>query len=99
MVITILEAHVAPKKWSALREAFQNAINTPEPGLLKTYLVQNNREDTMWRIITLWESREALVAMRSAGTPRGVLIFREGEAEPSLGVFDVIEQFTPAAAP
>jgi hypothetical protein len=91
MVITILEAHVAPDQWSVLRGALQEAIKTPEPGLLQTFLVQSSRDDTLWRIITLWQSREALAAMRSSGVPRGVLIFRAAGAEPALEVFDVTD--------
>jgi hypothetical protein len=51
--------------------------------------------DLMLRIETLWESREALSAMRGTGTPRGVLIFREAGAEPVLSVFDLVEELKP----
>ena len=46
----------------------------------------------MWRILTVWENREALDAMRSSGeTPRGVLMFRSAKAEPALSVFEIVQ--------
>jgi len=41
--------------------------------------------------MTIWESREALDAMRQSGkTPRGALMFRAAVAEPSLSVLEVL---------
>jgi hypothetical protein len=48
----------------------------------------------VWRIETLWESRQALDAMRGTGTPRGVQIFRAAGAEPSLTVLDVRDELS-----
>jgi hypothetical protein len=58
-------------------------------------LVQDINDRMLWRIETLWESREALAAMRGMGTPRGVLIFRAAGAEPVPAVLDVVEELTP----
>ena len=56
---------------------------------MRTDLLRDARDATRWRVQTLWESREALDAMRSAGTPAGVLMFRAADAEPTLSIFDV----------
>ncbi len=90
MVITKLEAHVAPEKWQALEQAYKEAIAHLEPGIVETFLLHGLKEPAVWQIVTVWESRAALDEMRNSGqTPRGVLIFRAAGAEPTLSIFDV----------
>ncbi len=97
MVMTVLEAHVPSDRWSALEEAYQAGIANLDPGITQTFLVHSASDPTVWRIITIWESREALNTMRNSGeTPRGVLMFRAAGAEPALSVFEVAAH---AAAP
>lgn len=91
MVMTILEANVPSDKWVALQDAYKSGLQNLDPGLTQTFLVHNTADSTLWRIVTIWESREALNAMReSKQTPRGVLMFRAAGAEPVLSVFDVV---------
>ncbi len=97
MVLTVLEAKVAPDKASALQDAYQEGIAQLDTGIVQTFLVQASREPDSWRILTLWENRAALDAMRASGeTPRGVLMFRAAGAESTLTIFDVVAH---AAAP
>lgn len=93
MVLTILEATVAEGKESLLQRAFENAgSGTIPPGLVRSELLRDARDKTVWRIQTLWTSYEALQALRSSGgTPAGVLMFREAGAEPALSVFHVAD--------
>jgi len=93
MVMTILEAQVAPDKWTALEKAYQDMSLRLDPGLVQTFLVHGVKDPTLWRIITVWESREALDKMRQSNeTPRGVVMFRAAGAEPTLAVFDIAAQ-------
>ncbi len=97
MVMTILEARVAQEKWTVLEQAFNLAVQHRDPGLVQTFLIHNLREPEVWRLLTVWESREALETMRSSGeTPRGVLIFREAGAEPVLSVYAVVGHLAPS---
>lgn len=90
MVMTILEAHVEPAKSSGLEKEFTEATKKLDEGITQTLLVKSLSDPTLWRILTIWSSREALNAMRSSGeTPRGVLLFRAAGAEPALSIFDV----------
>jgi len=89
MVLTILEATVAPERAPDLQAAFRGAANHVPPGLIRSHLVSAAAEPTRWRIETLWTGREALAAMRQAGTPAGVLMFRAAGAEPSLSLYEV----------
>lgn len=92
MILTVLEAKVPPGGAEALRAAYAAAGAEPlPPGLVRTELLQDTREAARWRIQTWWSSREALDAMRSAGTPAGVLMFRAAGAEPALSVFEVMD--------
>ena len=93
MVMTILEGQVAPEKWPALEQAYQEGIKQLEAGITQTFLLHHSADSAVWRILTIWRSREALNAMRqSGGTPRGVLMFRAANAEPALSIFDVVAQ-------
>jgi len=93
MLMTILEARVLQDNWAALEEAFRQASQYQDAGLVQTFLVHSVREDDLWRIMTIWESREALNAMRATGeTPRGVQVFRSANAEPTLSIFEIVGQ-------
>ncbi len=91
MVITTLEAHVAPEKANRLEEAFKQGIEQLDAGIVQTFLLHGLRDATLWQIVTVWESRAALEEMRrTAETPRGVIMFRTADAEPTLSVFEVV---------
>jgi hypothetical protein len=93
MVMTILEAHVAPEKWAALEKAYKASPDPLPPPIRQTFLVQSSADPTVWRIIALWRSPEALEEYRSSvETPAGVLMFRAADAEPTLSIFDVCVQ-------
>ena len=89
MVLTILEATVAPERAADLQAAFRGAAAQVPPGFIRSHLLSATGDPTRWRIETLWTSREALAAMRQTGTPAGVLMFRAAGAEPSLSLYDV----------
>jgi heme-degrading monooxygenase HmoA len=89
MVLTILEAAVTPDRTADLESAFRAAAGDVPPGFVRSHLVASAADPTRWRIETLWTSRDALAAMREAGTPAGVLMFRAAGAEPSLNLYDV----------
>lgn len=93
-VMTILEARVSNENWAALEQAYQQAAQHHDAGLVQSFLTHNSKDSDLWRILTVWQSQEALDAMRNSGeTPRGVLIFREAKAEPVLSVFKIVHQF------
>jgi quinol monooxygenase YgiN len=95
MVVTILEAHVEEKNWSAFQDDFKIRTVDLPPQMVRTYLLQDTTDQTLWRIISVWKSREALNEMRNSGEmPTGVLMFRNVGAEPKLSIFNV-----PVSAP
>jgi heme-degrading monooxygenase HmoA len=96
MVMTILEARVSRENWAALEQAFQLAAQYRDPGLVQSFLIHSAKDADLWRILTVWSSREALDEMRRLNeTPRGVLIFRSANAEPVLSIFEITQQIAP----
>jgi quinol monooxygenase YgiN len=91
MVITILEARIEPDMVPALLAAYQNGLSHLPPQMNQTFLIQSVTDKTVWRILSVWKSREALDEMRSSReTPEGILMFRAAGAEdPQLSIFDV----------
>ncbi len=84
-IVSILEGDLPPDKAAKLEANF--AEGTLEPGMLRMFLIKNGSK---CKIITLWESREALNAMKSKGTPKTVLMFRYAGVEGSLLNYDVV---------
>ena len=101
MTVTVLEAHVAPERESALQAAYGEAAHGPFPhGLVRSALLRATNDRTSWRIETIWESPEALAAMRaSGGTPRGIQIFRAAGAEPTVNILEVVATLAPSQGP
>lgn len=91
MIVTVLEGHVPAGREATLQEAYQSASAELPPGLIHSELLRDARDPTRWIIQTWWESREVLDAMRSAGTPAGVLMFRAVGSEPTLDVFELVD--------
>jgi hypothetical protein len=90
MVITTLEAHVSPENWTALQKDFEKRIVQLPPQMVQTFLIQSIVDQTLWQIISVWKSREALEEMRNSGaTPEGIVMFRNVGAEPKLSIFNV----------
>ncbi len=93
MVITMLEGRVASEQWGALEQAFRTANKQLPSAIVQTYLIQDGTDKDIWRIVTVWRSRQALQEYRATvETPGGVLMFRAAGAEPTLSIFDVIAQ-------
>lgn len=91
MVITTLEAHVEPDMVPALLAAYQNGLSHLPPQMIRTFLAHSAADKTLWRIVSVWKSREALEEMRhSRETPEGILMFQAAGAEdPQLSIFEV----------
>ena len=66
MFVTVTEGRVAPEREDDLRSAWEETASAPA-GLIQSTLVRG--EDGTWRIITFWESRDAVMAMRASGEP------------------------------
>lgn len=92
MVITVLEAEIAPDRVADLEREYREGTTQLPPEIKETFLVRDTGDPSRYRIVTVWESQAALQAMRaSVDTPKGVQIFRAAGGEPELRILDVIQ--------
>lgn len=91
MVMTVLEAKVAPDRINDLESAYRLGTAKLPPEIVETLLVRDTIDETAFRILTVWASRDALAKMRASGEkPKGVQIFEAAGSTPKLSVFDVV---------
>lgn len=91
MVITVIEAVVEPGRVADLEQAYRDAMAALPSEIVETFLVRNPYASDTYQIITVWESREALLALRASGvTPSGTVIFQAAGATPKHVVLDVM---------
>ena len=96
-VLTVLTARVASEREADLKAAYRDSAGGPfPPGLIRSSLLRLSTDRAVWHIETLWDSREALDAMRAqGGTPRGVQIFLAAGAEPALSILEIVDELAP----
>ncbi len=99
MVITILEAEVAPEWEDQLLKEYRTVATSPlPPYIVRSILARDTKAPNSWRIMTVFRSQEDLDEMRASGeTPRGVAIFQAAQAQPTLAVLDIVDQFLNAS--
>ena len=91
MMVTVLEAHVARDRIGDLESAWRDGSRALPPGLVESFLVRDAGDDTVFRIITVWSSREALAKMRaSVDKPKGGQFFEAAGATLQLSILDVV---------
>jgi quinol monooxygenase YgiN len=80
MILITMEAQVGPELEPRLIRAFNHAMNNHPPGVVQSLLTRDAQEPTIWRILTIWESREMLEAH-----------YKSGAIMPSAHVFHLAE--------
>ena len=85
MFVTVTEGRVAPEREDDLRSAWEETASAPA-GLIQSTLVRGEDEDGTWRIITFWESRDAVMAMRASGEPPALTMFQRAGSRPSVSM-------------
>lgn len=89
MLVTMLEAEVTEEDARELVTSFGAEVGSLPSAIRETFLLHESGGD-LWRLVTVWKSREALDGYRaSVEAPGGVLMFRSAGAEPTLTVFEV----------
>ncbi len=90
MIMTFLEAHVQPEHWATLEQAFRAGVDRLPSQITQTFLIHSPDDPTLWGIVSVWKSREALGEYRrSVETPGGILMFQSVGAEPKLSLFEI----------
>lgn len=91
MVITVLEARVPAERLGDVEAVFREGMANLPPEVVESYLVKDTKDTSLYRLNTVWRSRQALEAMRTSGLrPKGVQMFEAVGASPTLSIFEVI---------
>lgn len=85
-ILTIIEGRVGQDDWSSLKNEYDKVSKRSLPNtLLNSYLVQDGKDSELWRIITIWESMDAMNAYRkSVETPAWILVFKSLNITPKF---------------
>lgn len=85
-ILSIVEGKVDEGSWSQFLKEYEQVEKSSLPSaVLSTYLTQDKTEQTLWRIVTMWESVEAMAEYRkSVATPIWIQIFENAGATPNL---------------
>ena len=94
MFVTIVEGVVDPGREDDLRSAWEQRSSDQPVGFIRSFLLKGENATT-WRIVTTWESREAVMAMRASGErPPALVMFEQAGAEPSVSFWTVERHVT-----
>ena len=86
MFVTIVEGTVDAAREADLRSAWENKPTALPAGFIESSLLRG--EERIWRIVTVWESKEAVMAMRASGEPPAALVmFERAGARPSVSMW------------
>jgi heme-degrading monooxygenase HmoA len=91
-VITIVEGRVPISRAGEFETAYESLKQDAlTQGLIRSSLLRKSDDHEIYRIETVWESREALEKMRrSAQTPKAIELFQKVKASPRLEIYDVV---------
>jgi len=89
MFVTIVEGTVEAAREDDLRSAWSETTAGVVPaGFIESSLLKT--DGGTWRIVTVWESKEAVMAMRASGEPPAALaIFDRAGSVPSVSMWTV----------
>jgi hypothetical protein len=91
MLITAIEARVPEDRVGELERAYREGLSSMPSAIVETFLARDLMDPTIFRIVTVWESREALVASRASGQkPKGLQIFEAVGAEHKHSASEVV---------
>ncbi len=90
-VMTVVEGRVPQSKMKDFESAFASMKGGPTPpGWKMSFMLRDSEDPEVYRLSTLWESREALERYRSnTKVPTAFLLFRSVGVEPQLRVFEI----------
>ncbi len=92
-VVTVVEGTIPASKIREFEEAYAEVKKEAlPPGLVTSSLLRNAKNPEIYRIQTVWQSREDLEKMRSATqTPKAIELFQKVNITPKLEVFDMVD--------
>ena len=92
-IVTVVEGAVPAGKEAELEQAFKEAKQQAAPqGLLTSTLLRNVNQPQIYRIQTVWLSKEVLEKMRqTTATPKAFELFQKVGAKAQLQVYEEVD--------
>jgi hypothetical protein len=92
-VVTVVDATIAQDREQELLDGFEQMNEQAKPaGLLASELLRG--QNGAWRIQTVWQDRDALMAVRASGEPPAALALLDRlGVEHSHGLFTVEQSY------
>jgi len=89
--MTVVEGRISTARTREFLSMYASVRNQVKPpGWKRSMPLHHTSEEDLFRISTLWDSREALEEMRkNSEVPFAVQIFRTHGAEPTVRIFEV----------
>lgn len=95
MVMSIVEGHIPSEQAITFLQTYQQQLAERPPRIVAAYVDHSMVDATLWRLVALWLSREALDEYRaSVDVTDGVLLFHTVCVEPTVAIFEVLGQWT-----
>ncbi len=90
-VMTVVEGRVPILRAGDFEAAYASVKDQVKPpGWKRSMLLRDTKEEGLYRVSTLWETREALDEMRkSTSVPVAIALFRNVGVEPNLRIFEI----------
>ena len=67
MILVMMEGHVTEDCWDDLQRAYADAMTHCPDTILLSLLTHDSHDPTVWRVLTVWESQEALETYYESG--------------------------------
>jgi len=89
--MTVVEGKIPKSKSQEFVAMYASVRDQPKPpGWRRSMLLHDANDEALYRVSTLWESREALEEMRkNTKVPFAVQIFRTHGDEPNVRIFEI----------
>lgn len=95
MIVTILEGHITSERWNSFEEAYRTNIKKIPIEQRENILIQDVKDCTLWRIISIWRSKQDYEKMKDDTLYTTMAdVYRKVGVEPTHRVFNVIAQHT-----
>lgn len=89
--ITVVEGRIAESKADVFEAAYRAVRDSDLPkGFRMSFLIRSASDPELYRIVTVWESRDALDRMRSSTkVPKAVALFSDAGVDPQVSIFEI----------
>jgi hypothetical protein len=91
MIMTVLEARVPDDRLADVEGVFREGMQNLPPQIVESWLVRDANDPSLFRLMTVWRSFEALQELRASGEkPKGLQMFEAAGARPELSIHNVV---------